>query len=760
MSDAELVLSEVRAVLADLHRDRRGDVTLQSDLAGDLGLDSLAIVELHDRLEQAFDITLPDDVLATAATPGDWLEAIVKAKGLAVHRPTTDLSAAQPEGRRARGAWPEMARTLTEALTWHAEQHPDRVSIRLLSSHGQDPPEELAYGPLANESATIARGLVGEGLGQGERVAIMLPTGRDYFSAFLGTLLGGGIPVPIYPAPNPALFEQHLDRQMRLLEDAGVSVLIAGPDARVTAPSLCSRVPSLRAVCIPADLGEVGREPRQLPTTGADDTALIQYTSGSTSDPKGVVLSHAQILANVHALGQAVDVSTGDVFVSWLPLYHDMGLIGAWHASLLFGFPLVLLSPLQFLARPASWLEAISAHSGTLSAAPNFAYQACVDRIRDKELEGVDLSSWRIAFNGSEPVSASTIDQFATRFEPYGFRRGTMCPAYGLAEVGVGLTLTPLGRGPRVDVLERDPLQASGDVVRAAPGQVNAVAVVGCGTAAPGYELRVTDAHGHPLHKVHEGRIQCRGPSATRGYFGDAAASRALWSHGWLDTGDLGYVRNGELFLTGRAKDLIIRGGRNLHPEDLEQALAELAGVDPDGVAAFASVDPDHGTERIVVVIETALETSGARDALRVEIGRRAAEVVGAAPDEIVLVPGGSILRTPSLKIRRGATRTAFEGGLFSPGRAATRVPRTGVPQTGAPPAGACRRSHGGLGSWAFGAYVWVLVALIGLPLWLAVQPAPARLCVRPPRPCGAERGGRRCDGRPRSRRSPSGRLP
>jgi len=718
MSDADLVLGEVRSVLADLHGGRVSTVTLQTELGAELGLDSLAIVELHDRLEGVFGVRLSEEVLATATTPGDWLRAILEARGEGRDSPA-DSRAAPSIVRPGGGSWPEGARTLTQALAWHVEQHPDLASIRILGSEDPFPADDLSYRALADESATLARGLVRQGLGRGDRVAIMLPTGRDYFMAFLGTILGGGVPVPVYPPANPSQLEHHLDRQAFLLEDSGASILIAEPGARMTAPKLKARIPSLRAVCSSGDLALAGRQPLQLPDVMPDDIALIQYTSGSTSDPKGVVLSHAQVLANVHALGQAVDVSTDDVFVSWLPLYHDMGLIGAWHASLVFGFPLVLLSPLQFLARPAGWLQAISTFSGTLSAAPNFAYQTCVDRIRDDELDGIDLSSWRAAFNGSEPISALTIDRFASRFGRWGFDPRAMCPAYGLAEVGVGLTLTPLGRGPCVDVLDRGALQHSGEAVRAAPGDVNTIAVVGCGTAAPGYEVRVADSQGNAVPDLHEGRIQCRGPSATSGYFGNAAATRALWNDGWLDTGDLGYLREGELYLTGREKDLVIRGGRNLHPEDLEQAVGGLEGVSPDGAAVFASADPKRGTERIVVVIETALEEPSARDALRIKVGRAASAVLGAAPDEIVLVPSGSILRTPSLKIRRSATREAFEAGLLLPASSAAALA----------PAEANRwrrrvrnRWFRTPASWAFSAYVWVLLALIGLPLWVSVQ--------------------------------------
>jgi 1-acyl-sn-glycerol-3-phosphate acyltransferase len=405
--------------------------------------------------------------------------------------------------------------------------------------------------------------------------------------------------------------------------------------------------------------------------------------------------------------------------VSWLPLYHDMGLIGAWHASLFFGLPLALLSPLQFLARPAIWLEAITSNAGTLSAAPNFAYQSCVDRIRDEELEGLDLSTWRLAINGSEAVSALTIDRFADRFERCGFRPQAMSPAYGLAEVGVGLTLTPLGRGPSIDTVQRGPLQRAGLAVRAEPGETEGVSLVGCGMATPGYEVRVSDTDGNQLPDLREGRVQCRGPSATAGYFGNDAASRALWTDGWLETGDLGYLREGELFVTGRAKDLIIRGGRNIHPEDLEQALSHLDGVSPEGAAVFACADPEHGTERMVVVVETTLEDPTAREELSLLVGKQSVDVLGAAPDQVVLASVGSILRTPSLKIRRAAIREAFEAGTLvlsgaaqsSRGLGLTRRHRSSRDRPLVP-----------VVSWVFAVYVWSLVTLIGLPLWLAVQ--------------------------------------
>ncbi len=719
------VLAEVESLLADLHARARRSVGLHSNLTADLGLDSLAMVELHGRLEQAFGVRLPEEVLATASTPADWLAAIQRARG-APAPALTPAPAASSTPRAAGEPWPASATTLTEALDWHEEIHPDLVTIRVVDGRGSA--EEITYAKLAAEARAVAQGLLARGLDRAERVAIMLPTGRAYFAVFLGVLLAGGVPVPLYPPAQPAMLEEHLGKQARLLRNAGAVALVTVPEAALAARLMRAQVPTLRGVHTPEALARNQGQPQRMPAIAGEDLALIQYTSGSTGDPKGVVLTHAQLLANIAAMGEAVDVTTSDVFVSWLPLYHDMGLIAAWHAPLFFGLPLVISSPLTFLARPASWLEAISRFGGTLSAAPNFAYASCVERVTDAELATLDLSSWRVAFNGSEPVSAAVIERFIERFGCCGFRREAMCPAYGLAEVGVGATFTPLGRGPRIDTVSRGVLARSGRAVPVAATEPDAMTVVSCGVPLPGFELRIVDEHGRELPERREGEVECRSPSATAGYFANEAATAALWHHGWLDTGDRGYIADGELFLTGRSKDVVIRAGRNLHPEELETALGELHGVRRGGAAVFASSDPRLGTERLVVAVETELEAPAAREELSATIGRQAVELLGAPPDEIVLLRPGALLRTASGKIRRRATAEAFEAGTL--GRAPRSLPLQLVrfAWLGARPAG--RRVLDALAMWSFALYAWMAVGLIGAPLWV-VMALPLPLGVR-----------------------------
>ncbi|WP_374512543.1 AMP-binding protein, partial [Niveibacterium sp.] len=413
------------------------------------------------------------------------------------------------------------------------------------------------------------------------------------------------------------------------------------------------------AVLAPEDL--VGTA-RHVMHPAADALALLQYTSGSTGDPKGVALSHANLLANLRAMGQACRVTPQDVFVSWLPLYHDMGLIGAWLGALYHGFPLVLMSPLAFLANPARWLQAISQYRGTLSAGPNFAYELCVRKVPDAVLASLDLSCWRFAFNGAEPVSPATLEAFAARFAPAGLRREALAPVYGLAECSVGLAFPPPGRGPRIDRVRAVPFTQARRAEPAASGDA-AVQIVACGRPLPGHEVRVVDLAGDELPERRIGRLEFRGPSATAGYFRNPVATARLVRDGWLDTGDMAYLADGEIHLTGRIKDMIIRGGRNLYPYDLEQGVGALPGVRRGCVAVFACAPAEGGGERLVVLAETRERDATARAALQRRIADCTQAVLGEAADDIVLAPPHAVLKTSSGKLRRAATRDRYLAG-------------------------------------------------------------------------------------------------
>ena len=692
----------------------RGRVALDDVLDRDLGIGSLERVELLARLEDTFDLRFPDLVLGAAESIRDLVAAVLaggaSTAGGVAERVT--VAAGVPA--------PDSARTLIDVLRWHAEEHPDRVHVvlRLDDARGQ----RITYGELWTGAGLVAAGLRARGVARGDSVALMLRTEPGFFRAFFGVLLAGAVPVPIYPPARPGHFEEYARRQVKILDNAQARLLVTFPEIERVAGLLRARVRSLAGVTTLERLPPA--PPGPWPTAGPDDPALIQYTSGSTGDPKGVLLTHANLLANIRALGRALCVRPDDVCVSWLPLYHDMGLIGLWLGSLYHGLPVVILPPLAFLARPARWLRAISAHRATISAAPNFAFDLCVKRVTGADLEGVDLGSWRLAMNGSEAVSPDTIERFTRRFAPHGFRAGAMCPVYGLAESSVGLTISPPGGGARIDRVRRETFERVRHAEPAAPGDAAPLAFVSCGAPLPGHEIRIVDAAGRAVPDRIDGRVEFRGPSGTSGYFRNPAATAAVLRDGWMDSGDLGYRAEGELYITGRRKDVIIKAGRNLYPQEIEELVGDVPGVRKGCVAAFGVGDPAIGTERLIVVAETRAGTPEARARLEAAVRERVVDALGLPADTVLMAPPGAVLKTSSGKIRRSATREAWLRGDL--GRRPS--PRLQWLRLAAGALGV--RGARGL-AWAarlgFGTWVGLVLLATVPPLWVLVHALPRR---------------------------------
>jgi 1-acyl-sn-glycerol-3-phosphate acyltransferase len=392
----------------------------------------------------------------------------------------------------------------------------------------------------------------------------------------------------------------------------------------------------------------------------------MQYTSGSTGDPKGVVLTHANLLANIRAMGEALEASSADIFVSWLPLYHDMGLIGAWLGTLYYGAPTIIMPPLAFLADPGRWLRVMGRHRATLSAAPNFAFELCCKNVRDEDIHGLDLSSLRMVVNGAEPVSPATIDRFTQRFAKYGFPPEAMAPVYGLAENSVGLAFPPVGRRPIVDRVQRLALSRDGRAIAASADDTTALEFVACGRPIPRHQVRIVDDADLELPDRTEGRLQFKGPSATQGYFRNPEKTRALFDGEWLESDDRAYIANGDIFITGRIKDIIIKAGRHIYPHELEEFVGGIDGVRKGCVAAFPTMDERTGTERLVLLVETRLTDPEATAALKKKIAESSAAHLDMSPDEVMIVPPHTVPKTSSGKIRRSAARALYETGTLA----------------------------------------------------------------------------------------------
>ena len=724
------VLEIVQELARELQPQRRTHgVSLDSSLERDLGFDSLGRVELLARLERSFGVRLPEGLLGSAETPRDLLQALAAAHPAAA--PGEGFGTIEPLGGGE--AAPDRTRTLLEVLDWHARRHPDRRHILYYPADGE--PEELTYGELARRAREVAAGLVRLGVPPGKAVGIMLPTGLEYFAAFFGSQLAGGVPVPLYPPARKSQIEDHLRRQAGILRTAEAEVLITFPEVLTLARLLGAQLPGLQVVTVEQLVA--GPVPLSLPPVRGEDVAFLQFTSGSTGNPKGVVLTHANLLANLRAIGKGADLRPDDVAVSWLPLYHDMGLIGCWMGTLYFGIPLVLMSPLSFLARPSRWLWAIHRHRATISAAPNFAYELCVSKIPGEEIAGLDLSTWRMALNGAEPVSPEALRRFLDRFSPYGFQAGAMSPVYGLAENSLAVAFPPPGRPPVIDAVQRDPFQRAGKAVPAAPDDPRALRFVSCGMPLPDHEVRIVDEAGREVGERQEGRLEFKGPSATSGYFRNPEATAKLLHGDWRDSGDRVYVAAGEVHITGRVKDIIIRAGRNLYPQELEAAVGEVPGIRKGCVAVFGSPDPATGTERLVVMAETRERGEAALETIRQAVQGAAVDLLGTPAEVVALVPPHAVPKTSSGKIRRSSAREVFESGRIGRGGAALGLQLVHLALSGLrSQAGRRLRSIGDLlySAWGYGS-----VALLAVPIWLAVVLAPglklrrrvARLCAR-----------------------------
>ena len=525
----------------------------------------------------------------------------------------------------------------------------------------------VSWPELASRAASVAGSLRLLGIQRGERVALIYPTGAEFFDAFFGILLAGAVPAPLYPPVRLGRLDEYHAKTAAMLRAASARLVLTdrrvqrvlGPTIELASPPLgCRRLDGL------PDAAPYRAEASE------DDLALVQFSSGTTVDPKPVALSHRAIVAQVEALNSHWP-DTDELRVtgmSWLPLYHDMGLIGCVFPALERNSVLTLLPPEVFVARPALWLRAMSRYRATISVAPNFAYGLCVDRIDDDELEGVDLSAWLVALNGAEAVSPSVLRAFQERFARWGFRPEALTPVYGLSEATLAVTFSDL-QGPFLS--RRFDRQRLAEGV-AEPAEDGAE-MVSVGTPLNGTDIRLVDEDHQEVPEGHIGRVLARGPSIMDGYLDRPEATAEALRDGWLDTGDLGFSYEGQLYLTSRAKDVIILRGRNHVPAELEQALDPLPAV-RTGCAVAVSWMPEGGDGEVLGLFVEVRKGTSYDEVKRLKDTCRETVLAatGLKADLVQILLPGTLPRTSSGKLRRAETLKRYLNGTLKPPRAVT----------------------------------------------------------------------------------------
>ncbi len=580
--------------------------------------------------------------------------------------------------------------TIVEGLDYAAR---GETGCNFFSSRGELE-RVLSYREIRERAVELARALAGSGVARGERLAIIAETSPDFMIFFFACQYAGLVPVPLPLSVNLGGREAYVARLRSMMKQAGARLAVAGPDL-VGYLEEAAKGLAVDFLGTPDDFYQLPAEGGDLRPHGPDEPCYIQYSSGSTSLPRGVLVTQRAITENARAIGQhGLQLRPGDRSANWLPLYHDMGLVGFCLTPALNQITVDCLASTAFARRPLVWLRILSDHGATISFSPTFGYELCARVSGRVDVKSLDLSRWRVAGVGGEMVRPSALQAFADSFAVCGFDPAAFVPSYGLAESTLAVSFSPLGKGLRVDRVSREAyvrsalaIPASGNGNGHGNGHGNgngngnghgngsgndigkgsapsSRAFVKCGGALPGHRIEIRDKNNAPLPDRRIGWVCISGPSLMRGYYGDPAATASMFTpDDWLNTGDMGYLVDGELVITGRSKDLIICNGRNIWPQDLEWAVESRCGVSPGHVAAF-SVDDDEGLERVVVVLETRDKDCETLHRVRHEVGGVITAMAGVS-GEVVLAPPRSLTFTSSGKLSRAAAKADYLAGMI-----------------------------------------------------------------------------------------------
>jgi fatty-acyl-CoA synthase len=529
-------------------------------------------------------------------------------------------------------------------------------------------PTNWSFAEVCMEAKRIGGSLQALGLVKGDRLALVLNSPEDFVLSFLGAISAGVMPVPLYPPLTLGRLDNYIERAVGILRVSGAKAILTTKELIPVLQLALTRTPTLKSILNIETLQRTTGTALSEIVTEPDEPCFLQFTSGSTSAPRGVIVTHRNLMANARAMIQSLEINPeSDSAVSWLPLYHDMGLIGFVITTLVAQIPVVFIPTIAFIKHPAIWMDTAHKYKATITFGPNFAFELATKRAPKNPGSKLDLSCLRVLGCGAEPINPKTMDCFLSAFAPWGLNPTALVPSYGMAEATLAIAFDRLGRPMRKLVIDRQayeteniarPIKSNGN----APDPKKRFELVSCGRTFPDHEVRILNDKGDPLPEGRVGEIVFRGPSVTPGYFQNSEATSQVLKGGWLHTGDLGFIHRGDLYISGRQKDLVIINGRNYPPQAIEWVVEEIAGVRKGSVVAFSI----HGdaTEKLVVIAETNMTET---EELMQAIAEQVRSALGLLVDKVVLVGRGSIPKTSSGKLQRRRTKDLFEGGLLEP---------------------------------------------------------------------------------------------
>jgi fatty-acyl-CoA synthase len=528
-------------------------------------------------------------------------------------------------------------------------------------------PADWSFAEISREAKRIGSCLQALGLAKGDRLALVLSEPENFVLSFLGSVSAGVMPVPMYPPMALGWLDNFIDRAIGILRVSGAKALLTTRELIPVLQPVLSRVPTLKSLLDIETLKQTTGDPvlREI-VAQPDEACFLQFTSGSTSEPRGVIVTHRNLMANAQAIIKSLEVDPDlDRAVSWLPLYHDMGLIGFVIASMVAGIPVVFIPTIAFVKHPGIWMETVHRYRATITFGPNFAFDLAAKRAAKISRLNPDLSCLRVLGCGAEPINPKTMESFIAAFAPWGLKPNAILPCYGMAEATLAIAFDNLHQPMQKLVIDRQAYEAR-NIARPFAANEEPLdpkkkfELVSCGRTFPDHEVKILDDNGTPLPEGQVGEIVFRGPSVTPGYFRNPEATRRLLKGGWLHTGDLGFILNGDLYVSGRQKDLVIINGRNYPPQAIEWIVEEVAGIRKGSVVAF-SVNGDS-TEKLIIIAETTMTDNA--DLARA-INDQVRSALSLAVYKVVLVGRGSIPKTSSGKLQRRRTKALFEGGLL-----------------------------------------------------------------------------------------------